>query len=260
MDTLELGLKGKVAIVTGASEGLGRACAARFAQSAARVAICARRGDVLEAAARTIREASGAEVLALPADVTRRPDVEAFVAAVVGRFGGVDVLVNNAGTSAAAPFEAVDDAAWQADIDLKLMAAIRVCRLVIPSMRARGGGAIINVTTIGGKVPAARTLPTSVTRAAGINLTKALAHEYAADGIRVNTVCLGIVKSAQWARRAAGDLDAFYQEVARERRIPLGRVGEPEEFADLVAFLVSDRARFITGTAVNFDGGAAAAV
>jgi 3-oxoacyl-[acyl-carrier protein] reductase len=260
MDTLELGLKGKVAIVTGASEGLGRACAARFARSGARVAMCARRGDVLEAAARTIREASGAEVLALPADVTRRPDVEAFVAAVIGRFGGVDILVNNAGTSAAAPFEAVDDSAWEADIDLKLMAAIRFCRLVIPTMRARGGGAIVNVTTIGGKAPAARTLPTSVTRAAGINLTKALAHEYAADGIRVNTVCLGIVKSAQWARRAPGDLDVFYREVARDRRIPLGRVGEPEEFADLVAFLVSERARFITGTAVNFDGGAAAAV
>ncbi len=260
MDTLELGLKGKVAIVTGASEGLGRACAERFARSGARVAMCARRADVLEAAAKGIRQATGAEVLARPADVTRAADVEAFVAAVVSGFGGVDVLVNNAGTSAAAAFEAVDDRTWQDDIDLKLMAAVRFCRLVIPLMKARGGGAIVNVTTVGGKAPGARALPTSVTRAAGINLTKALATEYAPDGIRVNTVCLGIVKSAQWTRRATGDLDAFYRDVARQRRIPLGRVGEAEEFADLVAFLVSDRARFITGTAVNLDGGASAVV
>ena len=261
MDTLPLGLAGKVAIVTGASDGLGRACAARFAACGARVAICARRPDVLAAAARAIGEAvGGAEILARPADVTRPAEVEAFVEAVVARFGGVDILVNNAGTSAAAPFEKVDDAAWHYDIELKIMAAIRLCRLVIPLMQARGGGAIVNVTTIGGKAPAARALPTSLTRAAGINLTKSLANEYAADGIRVNTVCLGVVKSAQWTRRATGDLDAFYRDVARDRRIPLGRVGEAEEFADLVAFLVSDRARFITGTAVNFDGGASAVV
>jgi 3-oxoacyl-[acyl-carrier protein] reductase len=182
------------------------------------------------------------------------------VASAVARFGGVDILVNNAGTSSAAAFEAVDDRAWQEDWDLKVMAAIRFCRLVLPHMKARGGGAIVNVTTVGGKAPAARALPTSVTRAAGINLTKSLANEYAPDGIRVNTVCLGIVKSAQWTRRATGDLDAYYQDVARQRRIPLGRVGEAEEFADLVAFLVSDRARFITGTSVNFDGGASAVV
>jgi len=260
MDTLELGLKGKVAMVTGASEGLGRACAERFARSGARVAMCARRADILDAAASGIRDTTGAEVLATPADVTRPPDVEGFFAAVARRFGGVDILVNNAGTSAAAAFEAVTDRAWQDDIDLKLLAAIRFCRLVIPLMKARGGGAIVNVTTIGGKAPAARSLPTSVTRAAGINLTKALATEYAADGIRVNTVCLGIVKSAQWTRRATGDLDTYYREVAQQRQIPVGRVGEPEEFADLVAFLVSDRARFITGASVNFDGGASAVV
>jgi NAD(P)-dependent dehydrogenase (short-subunit alcohol dehydrogenase family) len=224
------------------------------------VAICARRKDVLERATGEIRSQTGGEVLALPTDVTKKAEVEAFVQATVARFGGVDILVNNAGTSAAAAFEAVDERTWQADFDLKVMAAIRLCRLTIPHMRARGGGAIVNVTTVGGKAPAARALPTSVTRAAGINLTKALAHEYAADGIRVNTVCLGIVKSAQWTRRATGDLDAFYRDVAKQRRIPLGRVGEPEEFADLVAFLVSDRARFITGTAVNLDGGASAVV
>lgn len=260
MDSLVLGLAGKVVVVTGGSRGLGRACARRFAQSGARVALCAREQAVLEQAAQEVARATGAEVLARPCDVTRPADVEAFVRAVEARFGGVDVLVNNAGTSAAAPFAEVDDAAWLADLDLKLMAAVRFCRLIIPGMRQRGGGAIVNVTTVSGKAAGARALPTSVTRAAGINLTKSLANEYAADGIRVNTVCLGVVKSAQWERRAQGDLEAFYREVARQRRIPLGRVGEAEEFADLVAFLCSDRARYITGAAVNFDGGLSAVV
>lgn len=259
MDALELGLAGKVALVTGGSEGLGRACAARLARCGARVAICARRQGPLDEAAAALR-AGGAEVLAQAADVTRAADVEALFAAVVARFGGLDILVNNAGTSAAAPFERVDDEAWEADLQLKLMAAVRTCRLAIPLLRARGGGAIVNVTTIGGKAPAPRSLPTSVSRAAGINLSKALAGEYAAERIRVNTICLGIVRSEQWARRASGDLEAYYAQVARERQIPLGRVGEAEEFADLVAFLVSERARFITGTAINFDGGASAVV
>lgn len=255
---LELGLEDKIAIVTGGSEGLGRATARRLAAEGARVAICARRKEVLERAATEIRAATGADVLAQAADVTRADDIRAFVDGVVARWGGVDILLNNAGTSAAAAFEKVDDQTWQTDIDLKLMAAVRFCRLVIPLMKSRGGGAIVNVTTVGGKAPAPRALPTSVTRAAGINLTKSLAHEYAADRIRVNTICLGLAKTAQIARRATGDLDTHWRELAK--RVPLGRVGEPEEFADLVAFLVSDRAAYITGTAVNFDGGMSAVV
>ena len=258
MDTLELGLAGKVAIVTGGSEGLGRACVERFARAGAKVATCARRKDVLERAADEIRRATGGDVLAVTCDVTRAGEVEAFVAATVKRWSVVDILVNNAGTSAAAGFEQVDDAQWQEDLDLKLMAAIRFCRLVIPHMKRRGGGRIVNVTTVGGKAPAARSLPTSVTRAAGINLTKSLANEYAADRILVNTICLGVVKSGQWERRVKGDRDAFYREMAEKRRIPLGRFGEAHEFADLVAFLCSERAAYITGTAINFDGGMSA--
>jgi NAD(P)-dependent dehydrogenase (short-subunit alcohol dehydrogenase family) len=250
---LDLGLTGKVAIVTGGSEGLGRATAERLAREGARVTICARRKDVLERAAEAIGKATGGEVLARAADVTRAEDVEAVVAATVERFGGVDILVNNAGTSSAGAFADVDDQTWHYDIELKLMAAIRFCRSVIPLMQKRGGGRIINVTTVGGKAPAPRALPTSVTRAAGINLTKSLASEYAASGILVNTICLGLVKSAQWERRAKGDVEAYYKDVAK--RVPVGRVGEAEEFADLVAFLVSARAAYITGTAINFDGG-----
>jgi NAD(P)-dependent dehydrogenase (short-subunit alcohol dehydrogenase family) len=255
MDTLELGLKGKVAIVTGGSEGLGRAAVERLARAGARVTLCARRKDVLERAADDIRRATGgADLLPLAADVSRAADCEAVVAATVEQFGGVDVLLNNAGTSAAAPFDKVGDEAWQADFDLKVMGAVRMCRLVIPHMKQRGGGRIINVTTVGGKAPRAQGLPTTVSRAAGINLTKSLANEYAADRILVNTICIGLVKSAQIARRAKdGDVEAHYRDLAK--RVPIGRVAEASEFGDLVAFLASERASYITGTAVNFDGG-----
>jgi len=254
---LDLGLGGKVAIITGGSEGLGRAAAERLAAEGARVAICARRPDVLERAAAGIRKAGG-QVLARSVDVSKADQLDVFVSQVVSEWGGVDILLNNAGTSAAASFEAVDDAAWVHDLELKLFSAVRLCRLCIPHMKKRGGGRIINVTNLGAKTPAARGLPTSVSRAAGINLTKSLANEYAPDKILVNTICIGLVKSAQWERRAKGDLDAFYKDIAK--RVPLGRVGEASEFADLVAFLVSERAAFITGTAINFDGGMASVV
>src|SRR2546429_7957590 len=204
MDVRGLGLAGKVAIVTGGGEGLGRASAGRLASSGGTVAMCARRKDVLERAADAIRRATGADLLALTCDVTRPDQVEAFVAATVARWGGVDILVNNAGTSAAAGFAEVDDATWQADIELKLMAAIRLCRLVIPHMKRRGGGRIVNVTTGGGKAPAARSLPTSVTRAAGINPTKSLPHQYAADRNPGNTIFLGGAKSGPGGRPVEG--------------------------------------------------------
>src|SRR2546430_2332441 len=256
---LDLGLKGKVAVVTGGSEGLGRATAERLATEGAHVAICARRPDVLERAAAGIRK-TGGQVLARSVDVTKPDQIEAFIGEVVREWGGVDILVNNAGTSAAASFEAVDDAAWRDDLELKLFSAIRCCRLCIPHMKKRGGGRIVNVTNLGAKVPAAKGLPTSVSRAAGINLTKSLANEYAADRILVNTICVGLVKSGQWERRIKGDPEAFYREMAEKRRVPLARFGEAHEFADLVAFLCSERAAYITGTAINFDGGLSASI
>ena len=256
---LDLGLGGKVAIISGGSEGLGRAAAERLAREGAKVTICARRKDVLEAAAAEIRKATGGEVLAIPADATQAGDIETVVRGTVDRWGGVDILLNNAGTSAAAAFEKVDDETWHVDFELKVMGAIRFCRHVIPQMKRRGGGRIVNVTTVGGKAPAPRSLPTSVSRAAGINLTKSLAHEYAADKILVNTICIGLVRSAQIDRRAKdGDLESHYRELAK--RIPIGRIAHAAEFGDLVAFLVSDRAAYITGTAINFDGGMAAVV
>jgi NAD(P)-dependent dehydrogenase (short-subunit alcohol dehydrogenase family) len=221
--------------------------------------ICARREDHLRRVASDIAERTGADVLGVRADVSLAADIERLVETTSNHFGGVDILINNAGQAAAAGLEEVDDAAWRADIDLKLMAAIRSCRCVVPIMRARGAGAIVNATIVGGKAPPAKVLPTTVTRAAGINLTKSLANEFAGDGIRVNAVCIGLLKSQQWVHRAGNDdVEELYGRMAET--VPLKRVGEAEEYADLVAFLVSDRAAYITGTAVNIDGGLSAVV
>ncbi len=263
---MELGLEGKVGLVTGGSEGIGRAAALRLAAEGAKVVVCARRADVLERAAQEIRDATGGEVKAVQADVRVPHQVQELVDGVVAAYGRLDILVNNAGTSAAGHFGDVDDAAWQADLDLKLYAAIRCSRLAIPHMRSQGGGRIINVTNLGGKAPGARSMPTSVSRAAGIALTKALSKDYAADNILVNTVCIGLIKSGQHERRFEGSradrpgltLDGWYGELGRGT--PLGRVGEAEEAGDVIAFLASDRASYVTGVAINIDGGTSAVV
>jgi 3-oxoacyl-[acyl-carrier protein] reductase len=260
---MELGLQGKVAVITGGSEGIGRATAFRLCEEGVRVAICARREDVLQTTAKEITSATGGEVLAVRADVTNPADCAQFMLQTIERFGRLDILVNNAGRSSAMPFEQAVDEDWQEDIEVKLYGAIRCTRLAIPHMRKQGGGRIINMTTIAGKQPTARSVPTSVTRAAGINLTKALANEYAADNILVNTICLGRLKSAQWTRRWQAHfshmtLDEFY--ATQGESIPLQRLGEAEDVADLVCFLASERARYITGTAINLDGGLSGAV
>jgi len=260
---MDLGLQGKVVAITGGSEGIGRASAFRFCEEGAWVAICARREEVLHKTAKEIASATGGEVLAVRADVTDPADCQRFVQRTIERFGRLDILVNNAGRSSSMPFEQADDEVWREDIEVKLYGAIRCIRLVIPYMRKQGGGRIVNMTTVGGKQPGARSVPTSVTRAAGINLTKALANEYAADNILVNTICLGRLKSAQWARRWQAQfshmtLDEFYAKQGEP--IPLKRLGEAEDVADLVCFLASERARYITGTAINIDGGVSGAV
>lgn len=260
---MDLGLQGKVAVVTGGSEGIGKAAAMALAREGAQVAICARRADVLEAAAQEIRQSTGGQVLAFPADVANSSQVEGFLKRVVDTWGGIDILVNNAGTAAAGPFESVSDEGWQADLDLKLYGAIRTCRIAIPIMRARGGGRIINITQILGKQPPANSIPTSVSRAAGIALTKELSKELAKDKILVNTVCVSSVKSAQMARAAQRNYPNLTVEqgwTEMGKSVPLGRMAEAEEVANVIAFLASDRASYVTGAAINVDGGASAVV
>jgi 3-oxoacyl-[acyl-carrier protein] reductase len=252
-------LDGQVAVVTGGSEGIGRATALRLTQGGARVVIAARRADVLENTARQIREAGGT-ILPVVADVTNTADVERLIRSTVEAFGRLDILVNNAGTGRANAFEAVDDATWTADLDVKLFAAIRTTRAALPHLKVRGGR-IINVTTPAGKHPGARSLPTSVSRAAGIALTKALSKDLAEHRILVNTVCVGLIKSAQHERTAAKlgvELDRHYVDLGKN--VPLGRVGEAEEVAGVIAFLASPAASYVTGTSINVDGGSASAL
>jgi NAD(P)-dependent dehydrogenase (short-subunit alcohol dehydrogenase family) len=252
---VELGLKGKVAVVTGATEGIGRATALQLAREGAAVAICARRQEPLDRTSAELRK-TGSEVLAVSADMSKKADVERFMKAVIDRFGRIDILVNNAGTSMRGKFLELDDDRWSSDLELKVFGAIRCTRLAVPHMKKQGGGRIVNITISSAKQPGAESYPTSVSRAAGLALTKALSKEYAADNIRVNTVCIGKIKSGQHERRYTREgrsAEDYYRETSKD--IPLGRVGEAEEVASVITFLVSDAASYVTGTSVNLDGG-----
>ncbi len=258
---MELGLGGKVAIVTGGSEGIGRATAILLAQEGAAVVIGARRQGPLDEA-RAAVEAVGGECLALSMDVTVDADCERLVTAAVERFGGIDILINNAGQSSSGRIESHAIETWAVDMDLKLYAALRLAKLCIPLMRERGGGRIVNLLNIGSKTPGAGSMPTAASRAAGLAMTKALSKEVAADQILVNAACIGSVDSAQWhGFHQARMPDATYEEFLENvgQGIPVKRIGTSEEAANMIVFLASDAASFISGCAINIDGGASPA-
>lgn len=256
---MDLELTGKVALITGGSQGIGLATAIEFANEGVEVVICARRQELLDEAVSEINKITGQSVLALSADVSQALDIDRVMDSLITKYGRLDILVNNAGRSAAAPFEEVDDTVWSEDLDLKLMAAIRCSRVALPYLeKADGGGRIINITAIGGKAPPAGSLPTSVSRAAGIALTKAMSKDLAKKNILVNTICIGLVKSGQIENAARTRFPDLTLEEAYSKMgspVPLGRVGEAREVAALVAFLASPLAGYITGTAINVDGG-----
>jgi 3-oxoacyl-[acyl-carrier protein] reductase len=255
---MDLGLKGKVAIVTGGTQGIGRATALLLAREGAAVAIAARGRERLEQTAAQVR-AAGGRIAPVQADVSKAADCERLVAEALKAFGRLDILVNNAGTSATGEFAAASDEIWQADFDLKLFAAIRLARLAIPHMKRQGGGRIVNLTNIGAKQPRAKSMPTTVTRAAGLAFTKALSKELAPDHILVNTVCIGLVRAGQHEAKAAKqgvDVEQLYAAMGKD--IPLGRVGRAEEVANVIAFLVSEAASYVSGSSINLDGGASA--
>ncbi|RCX23275.1 NAD(P)-dependent dehydrogenase (short-subunit alcohol dehydrogenase family) [Fontibacillus phaseoli] len=259
---MDLGLQHKKAVVTGGSKGIGLATALTLASEGVQVAIVARDEENLKQAAKRIQEKTGAAPIWISADVSVREEAERAVWLAAERLGGLDILINNAGTSAAHPFPEVEPDIWTADLDLKLFGAVHFSRAALPYLReAEGGGAIVNVTAIGGKTPGASTLPTSVSRAAGLALTKAMSKDLAGDGIRVNAVCIGLIHSDQIERKwksAAPDLT--WEEFARDpgHGIPLGRIGEAQEAANAIVFLVSEAASYITGTSLNIDGGKSA--
>jgi 3-oxoacyl-[acyl-carrier protein] reductase len=260
---MQVSLDGRSAIITGASKGLGLAMAKEFAASGADVAMLARRPEVLEEAKAIVSAGARGRVATFSCDVAKADDIKRTYDAVMARFGKVDIMVNNAGTSRAMPFDQITDAMWQEDLELKLFQAIRFCRLVMPQMKERRWGRIINVLNIGAKAPRANGAPTAVSRAAGMALTKVLATEGAPHNVLVNALLVGQIVSDQWARRhaAQGANVPFDEFVAKlGANIPLGRLGKPEEFAAMACLLVSDHGGFTTGTAINMDGGASPVV
>ncbi len=261
---MQLSLNGRAALITGGSKGLGLAMAKAFAQAGGHVALVARGAEALAAAEAEIRDAAPtARVAAIAADIRTAAGCEQAFAGAVRALGQVDILVNNAGTSQRGDFLSVTDALWQDDLDLKLFASIRLARLALPGMRDRQWGRIINVLNIGAKAPKASSTPTSVSRAAGMALTKALANEFAPHNVLVNAMLVGIIESDQWVRRHAQDKrNITWEEWKAEqgKPVPLGRIGKAEEFAALALLLASDAGGYVTGTAINVDGGASPVV
>ena len=255
---MDIRLNGRSAVITGGSKGLGLAMAKRFASSGADVAILARRPDALaEAQAEISRHAVG-KVITVECDVARAPDIAHAYDAIMDQLGSIDIVVNNAGTSRTGAFETITDEIWQEDLDLKLFAAIRLTRLVWPQMRERGWGRVINVLNIGAKAPRAGGSPTVVSRAAGMALTKVLAGEGAPHGILVNAMLVGLIVTEQvkkWHALRGANVTLEEHIAATGKPIPLGRMGAAEEFANLACFLASDQGGYITGTAINVDGG-----
>jgi len=251
---MDLGMHGRVVLITGGTDGLGLALAMRLLEEGARVAVCGRDEGRLDAAR---AELGTADALAVPVDVTDPAALDAFVDVTVERFGRLDAVVSNAGRAVAVPLVDSTDEAWLGDFELKVLAAVRLARRAAPHLEV-AGGAIVNVLSISAKAPAAGTTPTSASRAAGLALTKALAHELAPRGIRVNAILVGLVESGQWERRAEEtgvEAAEFYRAVAQRSSVPLGRFGRADEFADLCAYLVSARSSYVTGAGINLDGG-----
>ena len=258
---MDLGLKGKVALVLAASKGLGRASAAALAAEGASVAIGARNRQTLEKTTKDIELETGSRVLAVPTDVTREKELEIIVAATVQEFGYIDILVNNAGGPPSGTFDTVGDEQWQSAFELNFLSAVRLVRLVLPHMRQRGSGRIINIVSTSVKEPIEGLLLSNATRMAVVGLAKTLSLELAPDNITVNNVCPGRFLTDRLRQghmikekiaRGMSEAEAL-RSVAQD--IPMGRIGKPEELAALVAFLASEQAGYITGTTIQVDGG-----
>jgi 3-oxoacyl-[acyl-carrier protein] reductase len=257
---MNFGLTDKIAVVGASSKGLGRAIALGLAHEGAKVTICARDRDVLEATADDIRNQTGTEVLAVPTDVSQPEQVENLISTAIGHFGGIDILVNNAGGPRAGRFDDLGAQDYQDAVQLNLMSTINLCRAVVPTMRERGSGRIINLTSVSVKQPVDNLMLSNMARTGVIGFAKTLATELAPDKILVNNVCPGIIftdRIQQLATVRAEEGGITFDEALANMTadIPLGRIGDPDEFANLVVFLASERASYITGTTIQVDGG-----
>jgi len=257
---MDLGLKGKAAIVTAASKGLGKACALRLAMEGADVAICGRDRETLEQTAAEIRTASGRDVLAVQADVSSKADVVSLVQAAAARFGRIDALICNSGGPPAGTFMDMDDDKWEAAVQLNLMSVIRLIRETVPHMLTAGGGRIVNISSVAIKQPIPGLILSNTLRLGLHGLVKTIANEFADKGILVNTLCPGRfstdrIQTLDAATAAREGIDVAEIQRRSESTIPLGRSGDPEEFARYAAFLASPSNSYMTGQAIVADGG-----
>jgi 3-oxoacyl-[acyl-carrier protein] reductase len=257
---MDLGLKGKVAIVTGSSDGIGYAKAYALAREGVRVVLCARREPLLAQARDSIARETGAELLAVPCDVQQLPDVQRLVTETTQRFGPIHILVNNVGSVPPMHFTDADDAMWHQMLEGKLLNYIRVTREVVPYMQKAGWGRIISIAGTAGWQPSNTAMAVGLSNAAVINWTKSMSLQYAADGILVTTVAPGSIETPRTVRNRQREADIRgvsldEQLKARVQDIPLQRLGRPEEIAAVVVFLASEQSSYVTGTCVTVDGG-----
>jgi len=252
---VDLGLAGKVAVVTASSKGLGRAVAEELAAEGARVVICARGEDALRMTASAMR-AMGADVLDIVADVSKSSDANRVIYTAIDHFGRIDILVNNTGGPPSGPFESLTPEMWDTAAQVLLQSVVGMTRLVLPGMKERRWGRILNVTSIAAKQPIEGLMLSNSLRAAVIGFARTLANEVAPFGVTVNNLLPGYTRTErveQLARAAGNAPDAAFAKW--EKEIPMGRLGEPREFAALAAFLASERASYITGGSIAVDGG-----
>jgi len=259
---MDFGLTGKVAIVTASSRGIGRATAEVLAAEGARITICARTAEDVTRAAEQIRARTGAEILAVQADLTKAEDIQGLVRRTVEAYGAVNVRVNNAGGPPAGGFDDMTDVEWQAAFELTLLSVVRMVREVRPYMRQAGGGAIINLQSTSVKVPLDNLILSNAIRTGVIGLAKSLSVELARDKVRVNNVLPGAILTdrqremlALQSKRTGRTVEEVVR--LREATIPLGHFGDPEDVANMIVFLASDRAKYVTGVTVQVDGGLA---
>lgn len=258
---MDINLKGKVAIVTGGRQGIGHCITQTFLEAGASVLTCARDGAGLNAQIEQWRANHGDRIAGIQADMGQAEDIDRLLAQVKSRFGGVDVLVNNAATSESGTLASLSDAQWHREFDVKLMAMIRTARAAVPLMLARGGGSVININAIFARQPDMTFYASSVVRAGCLAFTKLLAREHAAQGVRANAIGLGLVETPaweQWHDPAQGSYEAFLKSSALFYRVPMGRVGRMQEVGNVALFLASDAASYVTGTQLDVDGGMAA--
>ena len=253
---MDLGLKGKVALVTAASKGMGKACAMGFAAEGARVAICARNDAEIKAAADEIKTKVGGEVLAMVADVTKAEDVKNLVARTTQTFGGVDVLVANCGGPPRGNLDEMTDQQWYGAFEVSLLSVVRLIREVLPSMRAKKWGRILTIQSVSVKQPVDGLLLSNAVRPGVAGLVKTLSADLGPDNITINAVCPGRILTDRFlggAKQSGLPVDEYVRRSSGD--IPLGRIGTPEEFANVLIFLGSERASYVTGVSIQVDGG-----